>query len=221
MTNEGKNHPDLLGDEKLLPRSEWIPYEEMNSDWRILKHSMFENVFTNMVERHRKHKDVVFLSLCSKSRPYSKSLKWKRFTELFGERVELTAVSNGGIFPREFWNSYPCLSYDGYGFDPKATHLYQRLMRDRLTRFLESHRYKFILGNFRPRLRNAPVAKEVLYDLKLSGVVKDYAIIPDENLYRRVQSDGFGKPNGVGNRFPDLHLYVLNAIENKLREWGV
>jgi predicted RNA-binding protein len=123
------------GNEKLLPKSEWLPLSEINTDFRILQRSMFSKVFNNMLERHKPKHNTAFLSVCTKTRPYSESRKWKKFIELFAESSDLIVISNAGIFPREFWNSYPTLTYDGDN-NLKATDLYQRVLKDRLTQFL-------------------------------------------------------------------------------------
>ena len=205
------------GDDRLIPQSEWMPIETMNSDLKILENDLFDRVFDKILEVHKPKKKIAFLSLCTSTRPYSNSQKYKKFKKLFGESVEFVVVSNGGIIPIEYETSYPFMEYDGGGFDPNIKERFQIAMEHRLRRFFENFNYyDFVLANFRPNLRTTPVAKKVLSELKRRSIIKDYAIVPNVTMYRECQNDGFGKPNGVGKMFPDLHLYALEEMQSVL-----
>ncbi len=212
-----RDYSILIGDDDLIPRSEWVPLSEMNTDTRIIEHDIFEEAFVKIVEEHQVTKPIAFLSLCTRSRPYSDSFKWKNF-EQYGDVSDLIVVSTSGVVPQRYWNSYPFLNYDS-PFDPNAVQIYRKMVKNRLTKFFENNRYDFVLANFRPNLKTTKAAKEALSDLNKRKFIRDYAIIPDDSLYKKMQIDGFGKPNGVGSMFPDLHAFSINHIESTLSQW--
>ena len=218
MTKE-RDYSILEGDELLVAKCEWWPQSEMNTDSRIIQHAMFEKVFVKIVEDHQPTKPIAFFSLCTKTRPYGDGYKWRKFSQLYGDVADLIVVSTGGIIPQKYWNSYPYLNYDSI-FNQKTAQLFRRVVEKRLTIFLENNKYDFVVGNFRPTLPHTKTAaKKALSNLKKRKFIRDYKIVPDDSLYDKMKSSGFGKPHGVGAFFPDLHKFNIDEIENVLNDY--
>ena len=215
-----KDKTILTGRDDLIPREKWIPASEMETELQILndKHGIFNDAFQKILTEHKMESKIVFMSLCTATRNFALSPKWRAFIELFGADCDMVVQSNAGIIPQKWFTSFPYLNYEG---EPTivGTPLYKEVLGKRLHAFLTHHPYPYILANFRPHQRNTGPNIEVLDRLKESGTIKDFSVIPSVELYERARRDGFGKPNGMGAMFPDCHLYVLNAMRSQLDKW--
>lgn len=206
------------GDEKLFNRNEWVPASELDNEKKILAHPIMHEAFDRILQQHVPKQHTAFLSLCTATRPYYKSKKWKAFIEHFGGKVDMIVVSNGGMIPQPFWKSYPYLNYDGGDHDDIK--LYQDIMYDRMLRFFKTHNYKYVLANFRPNLINAKPAEESLVLLKSQNYIEDYVVMPDEATYKLAQQRGFKPPHGQGDMFPDLTETVMEALLQQVEDFG-
>jgi hypothetical protein len=204
---EIKDKSVLTGDQKLIQKHDWIPASDMDSDGKILAHPLFDTTFERILEDYKPIHKTAFVSLCTVTRPYYYSRKWKKFIESFGDFADMIVGSNGGVIPRDYWNSYPFLNYDGF-HDPKVDEEYKAKFGYRLEKFLRTHSYEYVIANFRPNQRNTPVIEELLPRLKADDIIKDYVIIPNEELYNDVKCRGFP----AGSCFPDLDDKVLNEL---------
>lgn len=235
---------ETKGDDKLIPHKDWVPQSEMNTDEKVLKHPIFEQAFKAILKKWKPTKNIAFMSLCTATRPYSKSNKYKEFTKRFGDIVDFIVVSNGGFIPKPFWSSYPYLNYDAPHDDTGAwDKLYQDTMYDRIKRFFGVFEYEYVIANFRPTLRNYEPAKKGLQEMKDAGRIKDFIIIPEIELYEKAKADGFRgedverrrikakeegreltrqelKPNGSGAIFPDLHKFIIDELEAQAKKWS-
>jgi len=232
------------GDEQLIPMKDWILPDEMNTDESVLKHPIFDIAFDRILEDWIPKHNIAFMSLCTATRPYSKSNKYKVFNETFGNEVDFIVVSNGGFIPPKYWNSFPFLNYDAY-HDPSGDWdlLYQEKMFDRIKKFFTKFNYEYVVANFRPSMRNYKPANEGLQLMKNEGKIKDFVVVPNEELYLKAKADGFAgedvkrrkeeakkkgkkltiaemKPNGCGNIFPDLHKFVLAELDRNVKKWS-
>lgn len=210
-----KDKSILVGDEKLVKKSQWIPLSEMNTDMKILTHKMFDNAFNKIVRDHTPKHKVAFISLCTSTRPYQLGRKWKKYVSEFSGKADLIVTSSGGIIPEAYWNSYPYLNYDGDSAK-SANKLYAEKMEKRLLKFFKTHRYDYVVINFRPKLRNTPVAAKVFAKLKEEGFVKDYIIVPDQSMYEDLQRRNF--PGG--KMYPDLDEKIFENIKISVEEFG-
>ena len=209
------------GDEKLIKVTDWIKPEDMNSDEKVLKHPIFEQAFSEILKKWKPRSNVAFLSLCTATRPYSKSQKYAEFMRRFGEHVDFIVVSNGGFIPPAYWSSFPFLNYDAMHDDTGAwDYLYQTTMYHRILRFFSTFKYEYVIANFRPSLRNHRPARIGLKKMKKEGKIKDYVIIPEQELYDRAAADGWRGGNGAGAMFPDLHLFVISALDEQVKKWS-
>jgi len=212
------------GDEKLFTKKEWISSDQMDCETKVLNLPILHETFERIMEQHIPTQPTAFLSLCTSTRPYYRSQKWRKFQESFGPKVDMIVVSNGGMVPEPFWESWPYLNYEAGPHENDK--LYQDLMYDRMMLFFTTmhglgHPYKNVIANFNPKQRNYDPAKESLTELKTQGVIKKFAIIPEKELYNRAKEDGFhGSPNSAGDMFPDLHKFILYAL-NRLRNLDI
>ena len=210
-----KDKSILVGNTILFSKNKWVPFTEINESLAILNHKIFDQAFNKILKLHTPKYNVAFLSLCTSTRPYYLGRKWKHFKESFGGNSDLIVVSSGGIIPEKFWDSYPFLNYDGHTTPKGFEALYVKKMSNRLTRFFKKHSYDYVIANFRPNLRNAAIADTVLKQLVAKKVIKDYKIIPDEDLYNDVKKRGFPR----GKVFPDLDDKVLETLTKEINNF--
>lgn len=206
------------GNTLLFPKSEWISPTEINNEEKILMSPLMHESFERIVEKHQPTHHTAFLSLCTASRPYDKSTKWKKFIEYFNDKVDFIVVSNGGMIPQEYWGSYPYMTYDGG--DHYDVEMYQYIMFYRMVRFFKKHNYKYIIANFRPNLINHEPAHKSLRLLKELGYIEDYVVIPDQETYDKAKELGWRPPHGCGDMFPDLTDTVMNKLIEQVETYG-
>lgn len=208
----------LVGNEFLFKRRDWIPFSEMDNRRKIITHPLFDTAFDKIVKLHRPTHKIAFISLCTSTRPYDSSRKWGTFKQLFGSKCDLIVSSNAGLIPSEYWQSYPFLNYDG-GHEAGNDEVYwkqnRKKLKLRLWRFFNSHNYDYIIANFRPKIKNIALIRKVLSKLKNDGKIKEFAIVPSDNLYRDIQDRGF--PSGM--IFPDLDEKVLEALHYHIQKF--
>ena len=185
---------DLRGDEKLFSYSERVDPSELIGECKVLSSPIIEEGFKRILSKYTNTgKEVAFFSLCTASRPYSTSLKWKWFKKDFTSffdpsKFELIVCSNGGIIPEPFWNSYPYLSYDAHG-EPQFLEQYRNLLYSRLKSFLSTVRFRFVIADFRSTQRNRQVFEILLPELKKENIIQDYRILPSDLVGKKLAED--------------------------------
>ena len=212
------------GDEKLFRSDDWIPSSEMDCETKVLKLPILHEAFERVVEQHIPTQPTAFLSLCTSTRPYYRSQKWRKFQESFGPKVDMIVVSNGGMVPEPFWESWPYLNYEAGPHENDELYksvMYERMMLFFITMQGLGHPYKNVIANFNPKQRNYDPAKESLTELKKVGAIENFAIIPEKELYNKAKDDGFhGSPNSAGDMFPDLHKFILDGLIQQVETFG-
>lgn len=200
------------GLETLIPKSEWVLEKEIQgTDAMVLQHPIMLKAFKRILELHKPKKKIAFVSLCSSTRPYSKSRKWKKFKEEFEKDCDLIIASNGGIIPIVFEECYPYLTYDAHG-QSQFDEMYIKYLYTRLMKFFSTHHYDYIIFNFRPGLRNRIAANAFVKNFK--GNSKVY-ILPTQKGYNEARKDKF-KP--YGGRYPDLSDAVMKELKEAILE---
>lgn len=203
----------LTGYQTLIPVDDWVPYEAMNSEEKVLNHEIFERALMS--------KKVAFFSACTSTRPYGFSKKWSRFIEEFSNYTELIVVSNGGLIPQDYWECFPYLNYNANS-EPRFRTLYDDILKRRLNIFLGKFPFDYVMAHASPHKKVIKVYHDVLSDLKKTGRIKDYSVTPNIELYEKAQKDGFNsKKNGSGMRNPDLHKFILSTMVENLKAWGM
>lgn len=197
------------GSELLIPKEEWISADKIQGDEiKTLRSYIIERAFKRILELHKPKHKIALVSLCTATRPYSKSRKWKNFIELFGDYADMIICSNGGIIPIEFERCYPYLTYDAHG-EGKWDKLYINVCYRRLNEFFYKYEYDKIIFNFRPNMRNRIAAKAFRRDFEGSSEI---AILPTNEAYMAAKRAGF--PNG--KMYPDLDPNVLKEIKKEV-----
>lgn len=199
------------GNDLLIPHDRWVPAESIQGDEIKTLHSpIVEMAFKKILELHVPRHKTALVSLCTSSRPYSTSPKWKTFINKFGERADMIICSNGGIIPIEFENCYPYLTYDAHG-EGKWDRVYINVCYRRLMEFFNKFHYERIVFNFRPGMRNRIAAQAFIRDYKGDSRV---VILPTSAAYKEAQKAGFP----CGRMFPDLDPRVLKELENEIMQ---
>jgi len=83
---------------------------DITGDCTVLANPIFDEAFQNVLKKFKPSHKVAFLSLCTYSRPYNTSPKWKKYLEDI-ENVDFFVTSNGGFIPQKYWNESLYLSY--------------------------------------------------------------------------------------------------------------
>jgi len=215
----------LRGNDLIFEKKDWIPYSLMDTEIKNLDLPILHEGFERVVKQHIPTQYTAFLSLCTATRPYYLSKKWKTFKEEFGHKVDMITVSNAGFFPELYWESWPVLNYgpvEGppYPVDEIDDKKYHRLLIDRMVQFFSHNEYKYVIANFHPKQRSYKMGTESMSILKSKGLIEDYSIIPTFELYEKAREDGFRGPNGAGDMFPDLHKFILDVIIQQVEDFG-
>lgn len=195
------------GSDLLIPRSQWVNESELQGrEDKVLNHPIIDKAFKRILELHKPKHNVCLVSLCTSTRPYSKSRKWKRFIQEFGSDADLIICSNGGIIPIEFESCYPYLTYDAHGMS-EFDNMYVKITYERLMVFFNTHHYDKIVFNFRPSLRNR---KSALMFKQMYKGESEILILPTPMVYEAARREKF---HPVGNRYPDICNIVLEQIK--------
>lgn len=171
----------------------------------LLHNPLIDALCKKMREDYKpKHKFAIF-SLCTSTRPYINSPKWKAFYKNFGDVADLIICSNGGIIPIEYQYCYPFTIYDAHG-DSKTDELYKQKFKERLDAFLDVHANSWdkIVFSFLPSSRNREVIKD--YD---KGNDK-YYVLPSLEVYKKIQEEGSVGVNIM--RFPQAAHQHMDEI---------
>lgn len=183
------NNEGLIGEEALLNNP--------------LIDELCDKIIADFVPKHR----FAIFSLCTSTRPYIKSPKWKKFFDNFGTECDLIICSNGGIIPIEYQYCYPFMTYDAHG-DHKTDELYKQKFKERLDKFLKVHgdSYEKIIFSFLPSSRNREVVKDLASD-------RVY-VLPSIEVYDDIRKNGSPGVNIL--RFPQCAHQHLNEISQVL-----
>lgn len=194
------------GSDFLVPKDKWVEPIDLYGEKEVLLSPVIELAFNRILEDFQPCHKTAFLSLCTKSRPYSTSTKWKAFMGEFSNDSDLIVCSNGGIIPQKYWGCYPYLTYNAPHVNEKYTDLYVDVLYERLIKFFEKKHYDRIIFNFRPGLRNRIAAERFVE----SCVAKESEIfiLPTEDAFQRAKQRGFNH----GKLLPDLDDYVMDEL---------
>lgn len=216
----------LKGKSDLVDERLWIPIEEMDNEIKVLTNKLFDDVFDKINCNFKRNSNIAFFSLCTKTRPYYKSYKWKRlindFKEKFKYPLDFIVSSNGGIIPKKYWESYPFLSYDAHG-DKNTDELYKEKLEIRLLKFLSRHNYPYVIADFRPNQRNRVVFESVLYKLKKEGKIKDFFVSPSIETFEKMCKEkrvyNYKGYSSVSSMYPTFHPYSYVELMEKIKDF--
>lgn len=204
-----KGHNYLFSEEEIASRED-CKISELEGEEKVLNSQAVDDAFERILADFKpKHNKVIF-SLCSSSRPYITSLKWKSFHEHFGDVADLVICSNGGIIPIEYMCCFPFMEYDAHRANAGTDQLYKDKMKERLTRFLDKFGkdYEVIIYSFLPSSRNA----EAIREMNGAGGV----LLPTHEVYRDIIDNGC--PGVNSRRYPQC---ARQAIDEMAKHLGV
>lgn len=204
-----KDHNYLFSKEEIASRED-CKISELEGEDKVLNSQAVDDAFERILADFKpKHNKVIF-SLCSSSRPYITSLKWKSFHEHFGDVADLVICSNGGIIPIEYMCCFPFMEYDAHRANAGTDQLYKDKMKERLTRFLDKFGkdYEVIIYSFLPSSRNA----EAIREMNGAGGV----LLPTHEVYRDIIDNGC--PGVNSRRYPQC---AKQAIDEMAKHLGV
>lgn len=204
-----KDHNYLFSKEEIASRED-CKISELEGEEKVLNSKAVDDAFERILADFKpKHNKVIF-SLCSSSRPYITSLKWKSFHEHFGDVADLVICSNGGIIPIEYMCCFPFMEYDAHRANAGTDQLYKDKMKERLTRFLDKFGkdYEVIIYSFLPSSRNA----EAIREMNGAGGV----LLPTQSVYRDIIDNGC--PGVNSRRYPQC---ARQAIDEMAKHLGV
>jgi hypothetical protein len=208
----------LQGGSLLVPEADWGPLSGIQGhDPDVLNSEVMERAFQSVIQGHTKGHNVVLFSLCTATRPYSLSRKWKVYLEHFEKYADLVIHSNGGLIPIEAEGQFPYLNYDAHG-EKKHDDLYIQVGIRRMKEFLTAHPYKYVLFNFRHNMRNYKVASVVGPWAKQAGLITDFVILPTKEQYLKSQAEGF--VNAGFSMYPELWPRMFNPVLEQLKDWS-
>ena len=200
------------GSDLLIPKEQWVSADSIQGDEIKTLHSpVVEKAFKRVIELYKPKHKIALVSLCTTSRPYSRSRKWKRFKQHFDEKADLIICSNGGVIPIEFETCYPYMTYDAHG-EGKWDRVYINICYRRLMEFFNKFEYDKIILNFRPGIRNRMAAQAFKRDYR--GNSKIY-ILPSVEAYKQAQKEKF-MPEGT--MYPDISRAVLEEISKAINQ---
>jgi hypothetical protein len=215
-----------IGRDDLIPVEKWVTPGEIKGEVNVLKSPMIETAFQKILKDFIPKSEIAFLSLCTSTRPYNKSYKWKRimndFNSFFNIKFDYIVCSNGGIIPEQYWYSYPYLTYDAHG-ESDTDELYKEYFERRLIQFFERFHYKMVFADFRPSQRNREVVEKVLPKLKNQGKIDDFFISPSLDVWKRMKKDGFLNIQYEGIKscslmYPTFHPYSYHELLSEIKK---
>jgi len=204
------------GNTRLLKKSEWGDVKSMQGvDTDVLYNPIINLAFDRILEDFKPKKKIAFVSLCTKTRPYSKSRKWAKFIEAgIGENCDLIISSNSGVIPIEYDSSYPYLNYDAHPSGPsKYDKDYVQVAYKRHKEFFTKFHYDAIIFNFSHKVRDRAVALKIQPLLEQQGT--KVIILPTKGAYLNAKQNNF-KP--YGRMFPDLSYSIMDQIQETIKE---
>lgn len=197
----------LFSESEIESRSD-CRVEELCGEEKVLNSKVIDDAFERIMEDYKpSHKNVIF-SLCSATRPYIGSPKWKAFYKNFGDVADLVISSNGGIIPIEYMCCFPFMQYDAHRANSGTDELYKDRMKDKLSKFLNKFgKYWDIkVYSFLPTSRNAQAIKE------MNGA--GGFLVPSQKVYRDIIDNGC--PGVNVKRFPQCATQHLQEIADIL-----
>lgn len=197
------------GSELLIPKEEWISPNEMLGQKKVLNSPLLNKAFKRILELHKPKSNIAFVSLCTSTRPYSKSVKWQQFLK-YKDDVDLIVCSNGGIIPIDFEECYPYLTYDSLG-EKKYDKLYTKKTYVKFKMFFEKFDYEYIIFNLRPSLA---IRKSALLFKQKSDNSDNIFIYPSKETFLKAKKDNF-KP--FGHYYPDASYPVMEELDKIIK----
>lgn len=114
----------------------------------VLLSPVFKEAFENVCQLYKPHHNIAVFSLCTQTKPFSSSMKWKGIIKIFGDWTDLIVCSSAGIIPLEFEDYYPFNNYDSHsGHEGSEEHsdYSKSLFEYRLRTFLTKFKWDYVI----------------------------------------------------------------------------
>ena len=211
------------GGTRLFAQSEWCSAESLcGTEADIIGHPVMAEAFDRVMSAFTPKHRVAVLSLCTKTRPYSRTRVWSELITTCGDKADLIATSNGGIIPLEFESEWPYMTYDAPIGDQTYNDLAVETLTARMIRFLTTHRYDKVIYLYLPHYRYRRVPQPVF---EATGIPFD--LHPTRYLWHRLNSHRRSKKGRSIPRFkvegftwykmahPEVMTGVRSSIERE------
>ena len=182
-----------VGGTRLFGKSQWCAPETLcGTEMDILEHPSMAEAFERILRDFEpKHRNAVF-SLCTKTRPYSRTLVWKNLKQVCEGYADPIVVSNGGIIPIEYEREWPFMTYDAAVGDHRYDKPAAEKLEWRLRRFFECFEYTQAVFVLMPHYRYRASAITACSSIKMP-----YRLIPGRFLWSRL-NEQVPTRNGAG-----------------------
>ncbi len=114
---------------------------KITGEENVLKSPVFNEAFDTVLHLYQPKKKFAVCSLCSQTKPFSSSIKWRGIIKIFAGIADLIIVSSAGIIPLEYENYYPFNSYDshsGHEGSVELSEFSKNLFYRRLNKFFQT-----------------------------------------------------------------------------------
>ena len=117
-------------------------------DENVLKSPLFVEAFESVCELYRPKHNIAVFSLCTQTKPFSNSMKWRGIIKIFGSWADLIICSSAGIIPLEFEKCYPFSDYDshsGHEGSAELSNYSKQLFEYRCKTFLTTFKWEYVI----------------------------------------------------------------------------
>lgn len=121
---------------------------KITGEENVLKSPVFKEAFDSVCKLYQPKHEIAVFSLCTQSKPFSSSMKWRGIIKIFGDWTDLIICSSSGIIPLEYENYYPFNNYDshsGHEGDESLSDYSKNLFEYRLRTFLNKFHWKYVI----------------------------------------------------------------------------
>lgn len=114
----------------------------------VLKSPVFKEAFESVCKLYQPKHNIAVFALCTQTKPFSSSMKWRGIIKIFGGWADLIVCSSAGIIPLEFENCYPFNNYDshsGHEGDESLSDYSKSLFEYRCRTFLQKFKWERVI----------------------------------------------------------------------------
>lgn len=195
---------------QLVPRnvvetSPWARPELLKGEARVLSNPLIEQANQAILDQFQPQHPAVIFSLCSATRPYYRSPKWKMFLAEFGSSADLVICSNGGVIPMQYAHCWPFMEYDARRVNARHDAEYKDMVVARITTFLARFPYRTIIHVYTPSSRNRAA-------ILANGIPG--TLFPSAPVQAAIREEWFER----GNMRYKLHPHTYPALIEEVRE---
>lgn len=159
---------------------------KITGEENVLKNPIFNEAFDTICEIYKSRHDFAVFSLCTQTKPFSSSMKWRGIIKIFKGIADLIVCSSAGVIPVEYENCYPFDSYDshsGHEGDESLSDYSKSLFESRLKKFLTKFKWKKVVFLLDPY----EGASDVVHHLEMANVRQ----FPSVGVWNTVAEEDF------------------------------